>query len=86
MWLMVKINWGLYTQLKSTVNSFIPPKETHRPETLIALNATWCKKKELHPDACMSKRTNFNYFSFSQLCRSLRFVRQTAVIHTQSST
>lgn len=29
MWFMVKINWGLYTQLKSTVNSFTPPKETH---------------------------------------------------------
>lgn len=39
MWFMVKINWGLYTQLKSTVNSFIPPKETHRAEMLIALNA-----------------------------------------------
>lgn len=34
-----EINWGLYTQLKSTTNSFITPKETHRPEMLKALNA-----------------------------------------------
>lgn len=67
MWFMVKINWGLYTQLKSTVNSFIPPKETHRAEMLIALNATWCKRDEFCPDACVRKRTN-SLVGFSQLC------------------
>lgn len=67
MWFMVKINWGLYTQLKSTVNSFIPPKETHRAEMLIALNATWCKRDEFCPDACVRKRTNY-LVGFSQLC------------------
>lgn len=49
MWFMVKINWGLYTQLKSTVNiRFIPPKEL---EMLIVPNASRCKKNESHPDA-----------------------------------
>lgn len=52
---MVKINWGFYTQLKSTVSSFIPPKETHRAELLIALNATCCTRNELRPDARVRK-------------------------------
>lgn len=58
MWLTVKINWGLYTQLKSTVNRFIPPKETHRPEMLIALKATSGKRNKLHPDVCEEKGAN----------------------------
>lgn len=71
MWLTVKINWGLYTQLKSTVNRFIPPKKTHRPEMLIAPNATSGKRNKLRPDVCV--------------CEEKDKFDETIGIHTQPS-
>lgn len=82
MWFMVKINWGLYTQLKSTVNiRFIPPKEL---EMLIVPNASWCKKNESHPDARGEDEEKFDEMLLTALLISKIFAvlnRLPSLIH-----